>query len=175
MRRLLFISCFALLCMASSCEKKNPNPIDQLPAETQTGANTFGCLMNGDAWLPVGFPGPGGSLSVHYYNGALSMAATKKDGDFYNSITWAHENVFRPGKYYFKYISAGPPGAKYDNDRRHCYYFAEDADSLDCYVIITKLDQHNMIMSGTFNLKLFSDSCGYVNITNGRFDSKFSN
>ena len=43
---LLLITSFALW----SCDNKddNPsNPIDQLPPETQTGANTFGFLVNG--------------------------------------------------------------------------------------------------------------------------------
>ena len=28
------------------------NPVDQLPPETQTGANTFGCLVNGKVFIP---------------------------------------------------------------------------------------------------------------------------
>jgi hypothetical protein len=42
---LLLITSFALW----SCDKddKPSNPIDQLPPATQTGAGTFGCLVNG--------------------------------------------------------------------------------------------------------------------------------
>ena len=38
------------------CKKhtNSGNPIDQLPPETQTGANTFGCLINGEVFLPKG-------------------------------------------------------------------------------------------------------------------------
>ena len=39
----------------SQCKKNDPNPVDQLPPATQTGANTFGCLVNGQPWLPQGY------------------------------------------------------------------------------------------------------------------------
>jgi hypothetical protein len=46
----LLLSGWLLTC----CHKKDPAPVDQLPAITQTGANTFGCLLNGQAWTPKG-------------------------------------------------------------------------------------------------------------------------
>jgi len=33
--------------------------LEQLPPATQTGANTFGCLLNGEAWTPSGNNGYG--------------------------------------------------------------------------------------------------------------------
>ena len=33
-----------------------PDPLAQLPAETQTGQGTFGCLLNGQPWTPAGSP-----------------------------------------------------------------------------------------------------------------------
>ena len=47
---LLLITTFTL-----SCCNKDDNPFsgkEQLPAETQTGANTVGCLVNGQVYLP---------------------------------------------------------------------------------------------------------------------------
>ncbi|MBQ0767738.1 MAG: hypothetical protein KBT58_00490, partial [Bizionia sp.] len=47
---------FALLLIVSNCNKNDDdqptNPIDQLPPATQTGANTFGCLLDGEPFLP---------------------------------------------------------------------------------------------------------------------------
>ncbi len=47
---------FALLCFLlftnMNC-KKDKLSIDYLPATTQTGANTFGCLVNGEAVTPT--------------------------------------------------------------------------------------------------------------------------
>src|SRR5256885_12886567 len=39
-----------ILC--SCCNSVSPS--ETLPAATQTGANTFGCLVNGKVWLPKG-------------------------------------------------------------------------------------------------------------------------
>jgi hypothetical protein len=37
------------------CKKDNQGPSkEQLPAITQTGANTFGCYVNGEIFLPRG-------------------------------------------------------------------------------------------------------------------------
>ena len=37
------------LPLAVGCKK---NELNALPPETQVGANTFGCLVNGKAWVP---------------------------------------------------------------------------------------------------------------------------
>ena len=39
--------------------KKSKTIDDQLPPETQTGANTFGCLINGKVFIPKGTNGTG--------------------------------------------------------------------------------------------------------------------
>ncbi len=49
--------CAALLLAFSfaQCKKNHPPPkteLEKLPPITQTGANTFGCLLNGVAWIP---------------------------------------------------------------------------------------------------------------------------
>ena len=52
MKNLLFI--LALAFTLSCCDKDGQifSGKDQLPAETQTGANTVGCLVNGKVFLP---------------------------------------------------------------------------------------------------------------------------
>jgi hypothetical protein len=46
--------CLLLLCSAfASCHKNNNGPnVDELPPITAKGANTFGCLLNGQVWVP---------------------------------------------------------------------------------------------------------------------------
>lgn len=47
----------ALALLLTQCRKNDDAPAkpeDQLPAATQTGANTFGCLLNGKPWMPSG-------------------------------------------------------------------------------------------------------------------------
>jgi len=50
----LFVAVIMLTCLAA-CEK----PIPELPAETQTGKNTFGCLVNGELVIPYNMNGYG--------------------------------------------------------------------------------------------------------------------
>lgn len=53
-KSILLITIFlcAVVCIAPACKKKTEDPISQLPAATQTGANTFGALVNGEAFTP---------------------------------------------------------------------------------------------------------------------------
>ena len=48
----------ATTLLAASCKKDKPQDnrteLEKLPAITQIGANTFGCLVDGKAWLPNG-------------------------------------------------------------------------------------------------------------------------
>ena len=64
MKKILFSAfvCLTFLCM--KCEEETPkDPIDLLPPATQTGENTFGCLVDGEAFTPDGRPR---SLSSQY-------------------------------------------------------------------------------------------------------------
>lgn len=52
MKKLHFLLITALILL-SSCHKDDDPiaPIDQLPPATQTGAGTFGCLVNGEPFI----------------------------------------------------------------------------------------------------------------------------
>ncbi len=53
MKKTIF-TIFALMLLIA-CSKDNPEPEDplaKLPPETQTGANTFGCIINGQVFYP---------------------------------------------------------------------------------------------------------------------------
>ncbi|MGH2649337.1 MAG: hypothetical protein ACRDE8_17285, partial [Ginsengibacter sp.] len=63
---LLLVSLIFISLTAGECKKHKPgNPVDQLPPATQTGANTFGCLINGEVFLPKG-PSLGPILQCAY-------------------------------------------------------------------------------------------------------------
>ncbi|MGI4884718.1 MAG: hypothetical protein ACRYFR_07130 [Janthinobacterium lividum] len=61
MKPLLLLSLALLL----GCKKNEQAPVDQLPPATQTGANTFGCLLNGQTWTPKGNDGAS-NYTVYY-------------------------------------------------------------------------------------------------------------
>ena len=56
MRIFFIISLF--LFLTAACTKTDDDapagPLDELPPATQTGANTFGCLINGEPWYNRG-------------------------------------------------------------------------------------------------------------------------
>ena len=64
--------------LAMGCHKNNPSPLDRLPPATQTGQYTFGCLLNGQSWTPLGFDGSSNYSVVYdptYKLGTLNIAA----------------------------------------------------------------------------------------------------
>jgi hypothetical protein len=67
MKQILLLTS-TLLLLSASCKKHRPrvNPVDQLPQETQTGANTFGCLVNGQPLTPKGSALSGPNLACIY-------------------------------------------------------------------------------------------------------------
>ena len=72
----------SLILLCSSCKKNKPvNPIDQLPPETQTGANTFGCLIDGQLFLPKGDPlsGPIKKAQYQFVNGKQGFGISAKN------------------------------------------------------------------------------------------------
>jgi hypothetical protein len=67
----------AALLGLSQCKKHDPDPLDQLPPATQTGANTFGCLVNGQPWTPQGYNGTSNYSVVYdsnYRKGTLNVS-----------------------------------------------------------------------------------------------------
>ena len=61
----IFMLCLAVVLFAiTSCSKKNPE--SELPAVTQTGANTMGFLANGQARSTTGKPNSVNATGVDY-------------------------------------------------------------------------------------------------------------
>jgi hypothetical protein len=183
-RLLLFI--IACANIFAACKKdKTTTPIeptptgDQLPAITQTGANTFGCLINGKVWIPKGSScGTKPNPHIIYdlgFNGKPYLDI--KTGHFVNCnpqgfVNISFGNLDHLGFYNYPLdfdFSTGWPEVL-----NNCF-----TPALDSTVkkwgngIITKLDIPNHIISGTFNCKFKTLQCDTVFITDGRFDIKF--
>ncbi len=167
---------YALL-LSFSCKEENifnTAPPDELPPATMTGANTFGCLVNGEVWKPyiedANFWER--ALNVNHDRGwvgcdQLLIVAKKtlfKDIELHQEFiinAWCPvlgENKITPTKGAFLYYQ--PCGYSYR------------VDTLSPHIInITKLDIENNIASGTFEFTAISDECqDTVRITEGRFD-----
>ena len=172
--------------LAASCKKTETvlTELQKLPSATQTGANTFGCLVNGVAWLPNGTKPDGWlgrpnleiyiNLNPSYRTFGISAGQYK---GVRSNISFGTSKILQIGEYVFDF-------ANIDNeiffDYRKLILGGSNVEYSIPYesltyrkgkFIITKLDN---IVAGTFEIELCkSNSTDTIKITNGRFDMKF--
>lgn len=157
------------LCL-TGCEKNNPfAPGTELPPETTTGANTFGCLVNGKVWRNGGYFNPAESLNIpKMTESRLQIAASRSVIDTLSSIgIYIFTSNISIGQYLCDSLNINIKfsiGYEGTNCR---YKFAQEG-----YIEITRYDLENRIVSGRFNALLKLDGCEDIVITEGRFDLK---
>jgi len=172
--------------LASSCEKPAP-PLTELPPITQTGANTFGCYVNGnlfvptEPWLyvfPEGVPNPHAGFSDQQFNleasGLIDPNIEKGERYYFSVVINDFKGI---GTYNFEqndlWIKLKGIGIC-DYDNLNSNFKSEGT------IEVTYLDTTLNIISGLLNFKLgLSDNTdlnyacdSIVNITEGRFDIK---
>ena len=162
----------ALLLTLGCCKKDDPKPpAEQLPAATTSGADTWGCLVNGEVWQGCGASKVGGdwttsdgvSITMGFttyvgnqpqaHNVLLSFADTT------NSFT------LPPGTYILP-NGGGLNGAILQTPARR--YRADKLISGVAH--LTRLDRQAAIVSGTFEFTMVGGPGDTVRVTNGRFD-----
>ena len=163
--------------LLSACTKDDPDPASQLHPATQTGANTVGCLLNGQPWAPVG-NGTSRNFFIDYDTGY--------PGGLFNLSVEKYLNSTPNGAQYLSiYVNPMPQGGTYDlgnisltsisfsNPSVGCSYESRDADNY-CQgtLTITRLDTQARIISGTFSFTLAKPGCDTLKVTQGRFDKK---
>lgn len=167
----------------SQCQKKDAGPRDPsaaLPPATQSGANTFGCLLNGQSWTPSGNNGTPNFVATYdpgYLGGALQIKTYRLVGDKKNilqGIIFGASRVARTGTYDF--VLMGENGANYidNNAPASCSYYGESPRLTyrKGTLTITRLDLPAGVVSGTFAFTLHQPGCDSVRVTQGRFDKK---
>lgn len=186
MKNLFFILiAFLLIGCRDSSEDSH-----QLPPETQTGANTFGCLVNGRLFYPR--DGIGDVMSVA---NAISYFGSSSNTYDYNEMTVANFIDGKPMNYLYFHLHDLPnkgvgeyiwKESNFNNDidglmQNYLYVRAFDynTNTWKWYTsyensgktIITKNDIQNFIISGTFSGKLrTTNGKEEIEISNGRFD-----
>lgn len=172
----------AALLGLSQC-KKTSRPLVNLPPATQSGANTFGCLLNGQPWLPTyGYLGSTPPLRVtydpNYGGGSLQIRAYRivsglPDGQ---NMLIGGSSISSPGSYVIS--SVGPAGVTYSTGLQSgpCqeYYIYNKAPgfSMNGQLDIIRLDQTKGIIAGTFAFTLAQTGCDTLKVTQGRFDKQ---
>jgi hypothetical protein len=175
----------ATLTQCSSC-KENVNP--ELPPETQTGAGTFACLVNGEVWR---------------YNDPTGISLKPTTDLVFNPLDHEGRLDIYGLRYDDKNISTDQIGlgadsltirsiAKVDSQNNEMGLFYTNSKLSKCNdfftkvqidssknfyrqgkVVITKLDLQAKIISGRFDCKIFQTGCDTLKITEGRFDFKY--
>ncbi len=164
------------LALLLGCQKTDPDPAAQLPAATQTGANTFGCLVNGQPWTPQGNDGSSNytvSYDMYPDGGLLEIGTYRIYGqgssDFQSLALWAKQ-IKGPGTVSFQ--NNQTTIARYNDKKTTCIWSSRD--STTTYrrgtLTITRLDRQAGIIAGTFAFTLYKPGCDSVRVTNGRFD-----
>jgi hypothetical protein len=181
---LLFFGSF--ICISPSCKKHNPDPdpLSLLPPATQTGANTFGCLVNGQALVAKNTKGNGQSptqCNYIYTNGGYYFTVAGSDDSNKDYIVSAAlnttllaitegqiiklENRNEAGK------ACGLYSLVYNNTQPPTW----QTTVINGQMHIVKFDQVHQIVSGTFDFNAINLVTGeVVSVTNGRFDMKYT-
>lgn len=174
----LIIAVSLLILCAASCKKNKGSKEDQLPPITQTGANTFGCLINGKVWIPKGYNGtgtPNPKISIEFFNGKMFLGIVTSQLENGNSQGYMDiyffDSVLSADVY--NYPDKMNFSASWPKVINGCFTPAGDTTVKKWgQAIITKFDNINKIVSGIFSCKFKAPSCDTVFISNGRFDLK---
>ena len=157
-------------------DDKPADPVNLLPPITQTGAGTFGALVDGKPFIGKNpyfncyyqfvdggyYFGLGGEdeRSLPQYIYILSENIQLKQGETYELLDVEKGNAYGGGGFIFSYTSSSQ---SYTNK------------TFTGELTITKLDFTNNIVSGTFWFDLKHPVTGErVKIREGRFDTRFT-
>ncbi len=174
---------FLTLFSGMQCEKDFPPgtpEIDKLPTATQTGANTFGCLVDGKAFTPKYSWGSDGlQVYYQYLDNAhhFNIGADRKDGTAITDIEIRSHGIELEEKKYEmgEFGSMGFFGAEYTvfvgNGEILTY---KTTKIIKGEITFTRFDVINQIASGTFWFDAINKDGKVVQVREGRFDTKFA-
>lgn len=176
---LLIVLCLcSLIITGNSCKKDKLTELEKLPPVTQTGANTFGCLVNGKAWIPEGYNGNGEPNPTKTFdvdsNGfsyvqihAKQFKQNIQNGSFIilmDSLNSIGPHIIYTSKKQIGFGSYLFPG---------CGILPNDNIQFKTgELIVSKYDTINGIISGIFSMKIKPINCDTLFFTDGRFDIK---
>lgn len=174
---LTFTAVFFLLIIAG-CKK---DPLSRLPGATQTGADTFGCLVDGMAFYPKApLFSFGTTLSVEFgqrnFHVHALMKVDKKTVYYYFTVDLATDSIsLKQGMTYplgsiskDKFIGKYSLAKEYPDEKDY-----QTGDSYKGRLTVTKIDSIKRFISGTFSFDASTNQGETAHVTDGRFDLKY--
>jgi hypothetical protein len=182
---LLLITLISFGC--SSDDNTPQDPLAQLPPETQIGANTFGCIVNGQVFYPRDEQ-PGSGKGVRFW-GSPGGGLLYNEIDVRNYVTGEPVSIMiihlqglhqtGEGEYIWDATNfqSSIEGPMYNY--MYCRVYNESSQTWHYYgsfensgkVTITRYDFDNRIVSGTFSGTVrLRNGTELLEIENGRFD-----
>jgi len=162
----LFLTITLLISCGSDDDNNSQNPIDQLPPETQTGANTFGFLVNGE---PINVTNTSQQTAI-YQGGILQIGGGIDNSNMDKRVIIRISETITQGTNY-NLTNTPINQSLYINNENGCYY--DYLNTVEGTLTISNFDETNFIISGTFEFSTITDNCEIINITNGRFDLQY--
>jgi hypothetical protein len=179
---------YIILCVSFwTCKSNNPTPLEQLPPETQTGANTAGALIDGQPWIPNG--GGGFSQIPPISRGYISPSVNRPKNcvwlsfarDDKTSITLYVKSVEKAGRYLLNFTPSVDIALA---NTQNFGLYTIDGKTIDDpdynyittsqytgFVDFTVADTLTKQLSGTFEFEAIDQPSGKkIKITQGRFD-----
>jgi len=180
MKKNILLIGICIMITMSSCLKSllQSEEVKKLPKVTQNGAHTFGCKVNGEVWVPNGIHEIYGTsiaaltasfcaepITLNLY---ITITAIKDHENFVEDLH-IRINSNTTGTYILN--GSQQPGYHYPS---YCSFGNAETDSLRTgIVVITKIDNTNNIIAGTFEFTGIDRRDGKIHkITEGRFDAK---
>ena len=177
---MIIIAC-ANIFAACKKDKTEPTELSKLPAATQTGANTFGCLVNGKAWVaqtdckflcdaPFKMyydASGGGGLSLI---ASIELGANNKNQQVILSFDSTN---FKMNFIYGSNINMKFAYQDFIN-QSPCSFLRSIDIGVQAIgkIILNRYDLTAGIVSGTFEFTLSKNGCETISVTEGRFDKK---
>jgi hypothetical protein len=181
MKNLIFTFLLSFIVISCHRSSDNSSPLEQLPAATQTGASTAGCLVNGNVLIAKGnfskiFTwGPPIHANYYFYGGYnFNLSFENQNASDLPNIFISLSNInIEEGKTY--------PLSLDLKDETKIYGYANFSNTSSFQtneinkgeITITKFDTKNFIISGTFWFDGINSNGDKVKITEGRFDTKY--
>lgn len=175
LKELITALCFCGLAIFQACnlfdEPEPKSELEKLPPLTTTGEETFGCLINGRAFVSR----HSGDNRAVFQNGQLVFSNVIDDAVGLEQVSFNTGDPLEENtKYIFERTESRPWAlAGYDiiNDTIHCLYGFDD--TINGSLLFAKIDRLKWIVSGTFEFSTVIQGCDTVHITDGRFDLKY--